>query len=115
MLALILLVSIFIIVVICITRKLPQKLRRIYLISIACDLIFGSMSSIIYTIDNSLYNQDDMPGDSQYYFDGAMYYISLVLDKLTNFIRPISNILLCSYSLGQSGECLLNVRSGPAE
>jgi len=76
MLALILLVSIFIIVVLCITRKLPQKLRRIYLISIACALIFGSMSSIIYTIDNSLYNQDDMPGDSQYYFDGAMYYIS---------------------------------------
>lgn len=75
MLALVLLVFVFIIVVFCVTWRLPQRLRQIYLVSIACALILGSVASITYTIDNSLYNQDDIPGDSQYYFDGAMYYI----------------------------------------
>jgi len=56
-------------------KSINPSLRKHYVIFSVIIVALGVTATLIYTFDNIYHDQVDMPGDAQYYYEGALSYL----------------------------------------
>ncbi len=75
MLAFLILVFLTFLLIIRVNTNIRPFLRTHFIFYSSFIIIIGLISILIYTFDNLYHEQVDMPGDAQYYYEGAISYL----------------------------------------